>query len=127
MTPSTTARRCSALPCSNTKRSTPRTSVIHRFRDCAVHLGTPVTLEVEDRRAVFHAGVEIALGDHDLVARRLCPGDDLAGWSDDLTFRQRVDPFFETAFGDAHDPCAVLICAGRHHEVVVESGQAILR
>src|SRR5690349_24021819 len=100
MTPSTTAARCAALPCSNMSRSTSRTSVIRDFRDGPVHLRPPVPLEIEDRAAVRTARVEIAFRHDHFVAIRRSFGNHFAGRRDDLAFGERIDAFLHAALRD---------------------------
>src|SRR5579875_1844407 len=94
--------------------------------DEAVALGSAVAVEVENGPLVAGAPVEVAVGDHHLVAVGEGLGHDLARRGDDAALGQGVDALLHAPFGGGHYPGAVLVGAGLHDQVIVEGGQHVL-
>ena len=89
-------------------------------------LDPAVVCKIEHRLLVEAADVEIAFGDEDLVAIAGRLRDDLTRRRDDAAAGEEFAPLFIAGLGNADDPCAVLVGAGLHAQVIVESRQVIV-
>src|SRR5262249_38408709 len=89
-------------------------------RDAAVVLDAAVALEVENRLLAERGGIEIAVGDDQLVVLGLRLGDDLAvGRGDDAAGDQRV-AVLDPPLRYSDHPARGLIRAGLHAQPIVE-------
>ena len=76
--------------------------------------------EVEDIVLNFTASIKVAFGDNQFVSEGGAFRNDLPSWCDDAAAADQIAIFLASGFRNANHPCAVLICAGLHGQVIVK-------
>src|SRR5262249_37993040 len=81
--------------------------------------------EVENVVLVTVSEIEIAAMDDELILEAVAHGHDLARRRDDRALADHIVTLLQPALRRCHDPGAVLVGPGLHHQVIVEQLQRI--